>query len=37
MLIKLNELLREFEKDGVRYPQMKILDMMFFQYGMDNF
>ena len=34
---ELNKLLREFEKDGVRYPQMKILDMMFFQYGMDNF
>ena len=29
----LNNLILEFEKDGVRYPQMKILDMGFFEYG----
>lgn len=29
----LNNLIEEFEKDGVRYPQMKILDMGFFEYG----
>ena len=30
----LNNLLVEFEKDGVKYPQMKLLDMGFFEYGM---
>ena len=30
----LNNLLEEFEKDGVKYPQMKLLDMGFFEYGM---
>lgn len=30
----LNKLLEEFEKDGVKYPQMKLLDMGFFEYGM---
>ena len=29
----LNNLIKKFEKDGVRYPQMKILDMGFFEYG----
>ena len=30
----LNNLIEEFEKDGVKYPQMKLLDMGFFEYGM---
>lgn len=30
----LNNLLEEFEKEGVKYPQMKLLDMGFFEYGM---
>lgn len=29
----LNNLLIEFEKDDVKYPQMKLLDMGFFEYG----
>ena len=29
----LNNLLVEFEKDDIKYPQMKLLDMGFFQYG----
>ena len=33
--IVLNRLLLEFEKDGVKYPQMKLLDMGFFGYGMN--
>lgn len=30
----LNNLSLEFEKDGVKYPQMKLLDMGFFEYGL---
>lgn len=29
----LNNLISDFEKDGIKYPQMKILDMGFFEYG----
>lgn len=33
----LNNKLKKFEKeDKTTYPQMKLLDMIFFQYGMDN-
>ena len=30
---ELNDLIKKFEKDGVVYPQMKLLDMGFYQYG----